>query len=102
MGRLTLGCAFVAVLAAGAAGGIGICLHQTKSARAAQPYAQPVIAMLGQRIARAAPPFGLLAARPTEFCRIARHIGGAVAAAANRRDFRAAGFKGGDGAPSPY
>jgi hypothetical protein len=69
---------------------------------AAQPYAQPVISMLEQRIARSAPPFGLLATPPTEFCRIARAIGGTVADAANRRAFCALGFKGGDGGPSPY
>jgi hypothetical protein len=68
---------------------------------AAQRFAQPVIAMLDQRIARSAPPFGLFASPPTEFCRIARAIGGQAAAAADRRPFCAAGFKGGDGAPSP-
>jgi hypothetical protein len=69
---------------------------------AARPYAQPVIAMLDQRIARASPPFGLFATPPTEFCRIARAIGGSAAAAADHRAFCAPGFKGGDGGPSPY
>lgn len=73
-----------------------------RGGRLAQPYAQPVIAMLDQRIARSAPPFGMFATPPTEFCRIARYIGGPAAAAADRRDFCAAGFKGGDGGPSPY
>lgn len=68
----------------------------------ARPYAGPVIAMLDVRIARASPPFGLFATPPTEFCRIARAIGGNVAASANRRDFCAPGFRGGDGGPSPY
>ncbi|MGE5564246.1 MAG: hypothetical protein ACM3ZV_13215 [Bacillota bacterium] len=73
-----------------------------RGGRAAQPYAQPVIAMLDQRIARSAPPFGLFATPPTEFCRIAKAIGGTAAAAADRRPFCAPGFKGGDGGPSPY
>lgn len=73
-----------------------------RDGRAAQQYARPVMAMLDQRIARAAPPFGLLATPPTEFCRIARAIGGNVAAAADARDFCAPGFKGGDGGPSPH
>jgi hypothetical protein len=73
-----------------------------RGGQAAQPYAQPVVAILDQRIARPVPPFGLFATFPTEFCRIARSIGGHASAAADRQAFCAVGFKGGDGAPSPY
>ncbi|WP_146130880.1 hypothetical protein [Sphingopyxis lindanitolerans] len=69
---------------------------------AAEPYSQPIVEMLDEVIARAAPPFGLMATKPTELCRIAKHIGGQVARAANSKDFCANGFKGGDGAPLPY
>ena len=69
---------------------------------AAEPHSQPIIDMLDEVIARAAPPFGLMATKPTEFCRIAKHIGGRVARAASSKDFCANGFKGGDGAPNPY
>jgi len=68
----------------------------------AEFYSQPVIQMLDEKIARAAPPFGLLAAKPTEFCRIARHIGGRAAEAAEDKPFCAPGFKGGDGAPRSF
>lgn len=68
----------------------------------AGPYSQPVIDMLGERIARSAPPFGLMAAQPTEFCRIAFHIGGNVAEKAKGKPFCDPGFKGGDGAPRQF
>lgn len=68
----------------------------------AQSYSAPVIAMLDEVIARAVPPFGLSATAPTEFCRIARHIGGRAADAANAKPFCASTYTGGDGAPRPY
>jgi hypothetical protein len=68
----------------------------------AQPYSQPVIDMLSERIARSSPPFGLMTTQPTEFCRIARHIGGKVAETAKGKPFCAPGFKGGDGAPRQF
>lgn len=66
---------------------------------AARPFSAPVVAMLDERIARASPPFGLMAARPTEFCRIARQIGGRLESVANSKDFCRPGYRGGDGAP---
>jgi hypothetical protein len=68
----------------------------------ADQYSQPVIAMLDQVIARPSPPFGLMAAEPTEFCLIARHIGGKPSLAAKAKPFCAANFKGGDGVPRDY
>lgn len=68
----------------------------------ARSYGDPIIAMLDELIARPSPPFGLMAARPTEFCRIANHIGGRVASAADERPFCAPDFKGGDGAPRSF
>lgn len=73
-----------------------------RAGRKAELYAQPVRDMLNERIARPAPPFGMMAAAPTEFCRIALRIGGAVAEAAKAKPFCAPGFKGGDGAPRPF
>lgn len=68
----------------------------------AEPYSQPIVNMLAERIARPAPPFGLLVAQPTEFCRIARHIGGKAAEAAESKKFCTQGYKGGDGAPRQF
>lgn len=73
-----------------------------RASNKAEPYSQPVIDMLGQRIARSAPPFGLMAAQPTEFCRIAFHIGGRVAEAAKGKPFCSPTFKGGDGEPRQF
>ena len=69
---------------------------------AAEPHARPVIDFLRDRIARPMPPFGLSATAPTELCRIARHIGGRAAIAANGKRFCAPGYVGGDGAPRSY
>lgn len=66
---------------------------------AAEPYAEPVIAMLSEGIARPAPPFGLMRAYPTEFCQIARHIGGKVASTASQRAVCNPGLSSGDGSP---
>lgn len=68
----------------------------------AEPYSGPVVDMLDERIARAAPPFGLMAAEPTELCRIAFKIGGKAAEKAKSKAFCAANFKGGDGAPREF
>jgi hypothetical protein len=68
----------------------------------AQPYSAPLIAILDEVIARPMPPFGLGAVAPTEFCRVARHIGGLVEEAANKKPFCAPDFRGGDGAPRNY
>lgn len=68
----------------------------------AEPYSQPIVNMLAEKIARPAPPFGLLVAQPTEFCRIARHIGGRIAREAEAKSFCSKDFKGGDGAPRQF
>ena len=73
----------------------------SRAGPAAESYSAPIIAMLDQRIERPAPPFGLLPAEPTEFCRMARYIGGRVAQAAQAKPFCSSGFQGGDGAPRP-
>jgi hypothetical protein len=65
-------------------------------------YSRPVIDMLDESIGRSAPPFGLMAAQPTEFCRIAIHIGGNVAEKAKGKPFCDPGFKGGDGDPRQF
>lgn len=68
----------------------------------AERYSEPLIEMLDERIARSAPPFGLMAAKPTEFCRIAFRVGGKAAEKAQRKPFCTPDFKGGDGAPRQF
>lgn len=50
----------------------------------AQPYADPLIALLERNVETLAPPFGVIDVPPKEMCPVARHIGGRVAEAANR------------------
>lgn len=54
---------------------------------AAEPYSGPLLQLLDRQVQSFAPPFGLLDLPPTRMCPVAKHIGGAVAAAAARRPY---------------
>lgn len=72
-----------------------------KAGRAADRYSDPLLQALDHDFARAAPPFGLLAAKPTELCRVAAWIGGRTAMSAHKKP-ACINLKGGDGRPTDY
>jgi hypothetical protein len=53
----------------------------------AQPYAAPLIKLLGRTVESRAPPFGILQLPPARMCAVAEHIGGSVAVAAGTKAF---------------
>lgn len=54
---------------------------------AAEPYADPLIALLGRTVESWAPPFGMIDYRPVRMCNVALRIGGRVAAVARGQDY---------------
>lgn len=65
-------------------------------------HSLPIFEIMSEKFARSAPPFGVLAAEPTEFCGIAAHIGGNVAKFAESKAYCAEQFKPRDGEPRQF
>lgn len=53
----------------------------------AEPYAGPLVQLMGRKVESSAPPFGLLSLPPARMCPVALRIGGAAASAAAAYDF---------------